>query len=82
MQRLLREIEIPEKAHERREHAARFGAINGIDRFTRASGGLTTTFTVGDQDIFLRENIQPQHIWLASLDSAGTTASAPAACAT
>ncbi|HEU5219120.1 MAG TPA: S9 family peptidase, partial [Gemmatimonadales bacterium] len=23
-----------------------------------------TTFKVGDQDLFLRENIQPQHIWL------------------
>ena len=30
-----------------------------------------TTFTVGDQDIFLRENLQPQHMWLARTDSGG-----------
>ncbi len=29
-----------------------------------------TTFTVGAQDLFLRENIQPQHIWLIDTDSA------------
>jgi dipeptidyl aminopeptidase/acylaminoacyl peptidase len=29
-----------------------------------------TTFTVGAQDLFLRENIQPQHIWLINTDSA------------
>ena len=29
-----------------------------------------TTFTVGAQDLFLRENIQPQHIWLAGVDGA------------
>ncbi len=28
-----------------------------------------TTFTVGAQDLFLRENIQPQHIWLLDTDS-------------
>ncbi|MEO7963849.1 MAG: hypothetical protein ABIT38_08065, partial [Gemmatimonadaceae bacterium] len=29
-----------------------------------------TTFKVGAQDLFLRENIQSQHIWLATLDGA------------
>jgi len=29
-----------------------------------------TTFEVGAQDLFLRENIQPQHIWLVNTDSA------------
>jgi len=29
-----------------------------------------TTFQVGAQDLFLRESIPPQHIWLASTDSA------------
>jgi len=29
-----------------------------------------TTFQVGAQDLFLRENIQPQHIWLVNTDSA------------
>jgi dipeptidyl aminopeptidase/acylaminoacyl peptidase len=29
-----------------------------------------TTFEVGAQDLFLRENIQPQHIWLVDTDSA------------
>ena len=29
-----------------------------------------TTFQVGAQDLFLRENIEPQHIWLVSTDSA------------
>lgn len=29
-----------------------------------------TTFTVGAQDLFLRENLQPQHIWLIDTDSA------------
>ncbi|HEY7027498.1 MAG TPA: S9 family peptidase [Gemmatimonadales bacterium] len=28
-----------------------------------------TTFEVGAQDLFLRENIQPQHIWLMEIDS-------------
>jgi dipeptidyl aminopeptidase/acylaminoacyl peptidase len=28
-----------------------------------------TTFDVGAQDLFLRENIQPQHIWLMEIDS-------------
>ena len=28
-----------------------------------------TTFTVGDQDLFLRENIQPQHIWVVETAS-------------
>jgi dipeptidyl aminopeptidase/acylaminoacyl peptidase len=26
-----------------------------------------TTFKVGDQDLFLRQNLQPQHIWLAEV---------------
>ncbi|HET7456374.1 MAG TPA: S9 family peptidase [Gemmatimonadaceae bacterium] len=30
-----------------------------------------TTFTVGDQDLFLRQSLQPQHIWL--VDVSGTT---------
>lgn len=29
-----------------------------------------TTFTVGDQDLFLRQPVQPQHIWLAELTGA------------
>jgi dipeptidyl aminopeptidase/acylaminoacyl peptidase len=29
-----------------------------------------TSFTVGAQDLFLRETIQPQHIWLVDTDSA------------
>src|SRR5262249_52535390 len=29
-----------------------------------------TTFTIGDQDLFLRERIEPQHIWLAELSGA------------
>lgn len=29
-----------------------------------------TTFKVGAQDIFLRENLQPQHIWVVDIDSA------------
>jgi dipeptidyl aminopeptidase/acylaminoacyl peptidase len=29
-----------------------------------------TTFEVGAQDLFLRENLQPQHIWLIDTDSA------------
>jgi dipeptidyl aminopeptidase/acylaminoacyl peptidase len=46
--------------------ALAFGAADpapkreGEDRFL-------TTFTVRDQDLFLRENLQPQHIWLVDL---------------
>jgi Tol biopolymer transport system component len=31
-----------------------------------------TSFTVGAQDLFLRQNLQPQHIWLIDTDSAAT----------
>ena len=31
-----------------------------------------TTFHVGDQDLFLREEIQPQHIWLVNATSGAT----------
>src|SRR5258706_1119414 len=39
-QRLFREIEVSEKAHKRGEHAARLGAIDGIDRLARARSSL------------------------------------------
>jgi dipeptidyl aminopeptidase/acylaminoacyl peptidase len=31
-----------------------------------------TTFTVGDQDLFLRQSIEPQHIWLAEINGGST----------
>jgi dipeptidyl aminopeptidase/acylaminoacyl peptidase len=31
-----------------------------------------TSFTVGDQDLFLRQAIQPQHIWLVNTDDRST----------
>src|SRR5258706_14831601 len=40
VQRLFREIEVSEKAHKRGEHAARLGAIDGIDRLARARSSL------------------------------------------
>ena len=43
MQRLLGEVEIAEEADERREHAARLGAVDALDRLAGARDVLASS---------------------------------------
>jgi dipeptidyl aminopeptidase/acylaminoacyl peptidase len=49
-------------------------AFASSDSVTKGAGEARhlTTFQVGDQDLFLRQTVQPQHIWLAEINNGST----------
>ena len=49
-------------------HAIAFAASDSAAKREGEGAKHLTTFTVGDQDIFLRQAIAPQHIWLVNTD--------------